>query len=123
MKAERLSIDDPDATRAAVTGTEFGEPADERDEEAEARAAVRLGLVISGTRCLLQYVVAPAIGALGWVLGPVGLLLQLAGAVTSVAGVVRLRRLRGRWSVPYAAVAAGVVAVTAWALLHTVGLA
>ena len=108
--------------RARISDTPgVAAPAPSAQAVSEARSAVALGLYVSATRCLLTYVVAPLIGALGWVLGPLGLLLQVLGAITSVAGAVRLRRITGRWSVVYAAVAAAVVIATAWALLRGIG--
>ncbi|RLV51181.1 hypothetical protein D9V37_04520 [Nocardioides mangrovicus] len=86
----------------------------------EARAAVHVGLWVSATRCLLTYVVAPALGALGLVLGPVGLVLQLAGALTATAGARRLWRLGHRLRWPYVAVAAAVDAASLTVLVQAV---
>ena len=82
----------------------------------EALAAVHVGLWASAIRCLLTYVVAPAAGALGLLLGPVGLLLQVAGAVTSTASARRLWPLGHRLRLPYAAVAVVIDVVTVLAL-------
>ena len=82
----------------------------------EARQAVHVGLWVSATRCVLTYVVAPAIGVLGVVLGPVGLVLQVLGAVTATAGARRLWGL-GHWlRFPYLAVALIVDSVALLAL-------
>ena len=82
-------------------------------EASEAMAAVQVGLFASAVRCLLAYVVAPAAGAFGIFLGPLGLVLQLLGAVTSSAGARRLWRLGHRARIPYAAVAIAVCALSA----------
>jgi hypothetical protein len=78
------------------------------DEHAEAVGAVYVGLWTSAVRCLLTYVVAPALGAVGVALGPVGLVLQLLGAITSTAGARRLWALRHRGRYVYAAVAVAI---------------
>lgn len=88
----------------------------EADAE-EARAAVQVGLYASALRCLLTYVVAPALGAAGVLLGPVGLLLQVLGAITAGAGARRLWSLGHRARVPYAVLAASVAALTAASLV------
>jgi hypothetical protein len=87
----------------------------------EAAAAVHVGLWVSAIRCVLTYVVAPLLGGLGLVLGPVGLLLQILGAITATTGAGRLRRLRHRAWAAYAIVALTVDVLTAvslgqWAL-------
>jgi hypothetical protein len=88
----------------------------------QARQAVHVGLWVSATRCLLTYVVAPAIGVLGVALGPLGLVLQVLGAVTASAGARRLWSL-GHWlRVPYVAVALVVDAVTLVALAELAGV-
>ena len=74
----------------------------------EAAAAVHVGLWVSATRCLLTYVVAPLVGALGVFLGPLGLLLQVAGAITATAGARRLWVLQSRLRFPYAGLAVAV---------------
>ncbi len=74
-------------------------------EASEAMAAVQVGLYVSAARCLLTYVVAPVAGAIGILLGPLGLILLLLGAVTSTAGARRLWRLGHRARIPYAAIA------------------
>jgi len=80
-----------------------------RVEGGEAIAAVHVGLWVSALRCLLTYVVAPALGAIGVVLGPIGLVLQVLGAITATAGARRLWLLGHRARIPYA-----VVAVVLW---------
>ena len=78
----------------------------------EAIAAVHVGLYVSAFRCVLTYVVAPALGAVGVLLGPVGLLLQVLGTITAGYGARRLWVLRHRVRIPYAALAAVVTALT-----------
>lgn len=99
----------------AVIATVDSPASDQLDptpEAAEAVGAVWVGLWVSALRCLLTYVVAPALGALGVVLGPVGLALQLLGAVTSTAGALRLRTLGHRARYAYAAIAVAIWAAT-----------
>lgn len=74
------------------------------DPAQEAMAAVQVGLYVSAVRCLLTYVVAPAAGAIGMFLGPIGFVLLLLGAITSVAGARRLWLLEHRARIPYAAI-------------------
>ena len=87
----------------------------------DAASAVHLGLWVSATRCVLTYVIAPALGALGVVLGPVGLVLQLLGAVTSAYGAATLWRLGHRLRFVYAAVALAIGAATLLTLGQTIG--
>jgi uncharacterized membrane protein YczE len=84
----------------------------------EALAAVHVGLWVSATRCVLTYVVAPAAGALGTLLGPLGLVLQILGAVTATSGARRLWVLRHRARIPYVAVATAVDLLVVLALLE-----
>ncbi|WP_170131413.1 hypothetical protein [Quadrisphaera granulorum] len=102
-----------------VTDPSHPEPVD--DPAGEARAAVTLGLYTSAARCLVQYVLAPALGTLGVLLGPLGLVLQVLGAVVAVSGARRLHRLRHAAWPAYVVVAALVVGVTVWSLLDAVG--
>ena len=88
------------------------------DAAQEAMAAVQVGLYVSAVRCLLTYVVAPAAGALGIFLGPVGVVLLLLGAITSVAGARRLWVLRHRARVPYAVLAASVCVLLALSVVQ-----
>lgn len=90
------------------------------DEISNARSAVTLGLYVSATRCLLQYVVAPALGVFGVFVGGLGVLLQVVGCVTSVAGARRLRSLGSRWWPAYAVLAIVVGIVTASVLFRSV---
>jgi len=99
---------------------------DERDEQAEAEGAteaVRLGLYLSAVRCLLTYVLIPALGATvaltRW-LSPVAATLQVLAAFTAVSGTRTLWRLRHplRWA--YAALAVvlvGMAVEVVWRLL------
>ena len=89
---------------------------DEIDPAAEAIGAVQVGLYVSAVRCVLTYVVAPAAGALGVLLGPIGLVLQILGAITSTAGARRLWILGHRARYAYAAVAGAVVLIAAASL-------
>lgn len=102
-------------TADPLASTELDDVATARPTELpadEAMAAVRLGLWISAARCVLTYVVAPMLGALGVFLGPVGLLLQVLGAVTSVSGARRLFALRHRFRYVYGFVATAIVLST-----------
>lgn len=87
----------------------------------EALAAIHVGIWVSATRCLLTYVVAPAAGALGLLLGPLGLLLQVAGAITASYGARRLWPLQHRLRVPYLGLAVVVDLVTVVALARWAG--
>jgi hypothetical protein len=82
-------------------------------EAGQARSAVWVGIHVSAARCLLTYVVAPALGAVGIFLGPIGLLLQALGTITAVGGARRLWVLRHRGRIVYALVAAALVLFTA----------
>ncbi|MGC4111675.1 MAG: hypothetical protein QM747_14900 [Nocardioides sp.] len=100
---------------SASTGSE---PAPPREA---ATQAVRVGLWASAARCVLTYVVAPAGGLVGLVLGPAGLLLQVLGAITATAGARRLWYL-GHWSrLPYAGLALAVDATTVAVLARALG--
>ena len=81
-------------------------------EAAEARSAVWVGLYVSAARCLLTYVLAPLVGALGVFLGPLGLLLQVLGTITAVGGARRLWILRHRGRFVYALVAIALILFT-----------
>ena len=85
----------------------------EEDAAEQARAAVWVGLYVSAARCLLTYVVAPAVGALGVLFGPLGLVLQVLGTITSISGARRLWVLRHRGWALYALVAAALTLFTA----------
>lgn len=75
-------------------------------------AAVRLGLWVSATRCVLTYVVVPAVGALGVLLGSFSMVLQVLGAITAAYGASNLWRLGHRLRHVYAAVAGAISAAT-----------
>ena len=87
----------------------------------EAIAAVHVGLYVSAFRCLLTYVVAPALGAVGVLLGPVGLVLQVLGTITAGYGARRLWVLRHRARIPYAALAVVVAVLTLATLSQALG--
>lgn len=93
---------------------------DQRVIEADgAREQVRLGLYVSAVRCLITYLLAPALGATGafaGFLGVAGLGLALLGSAISTYGAVRLWRLHHRARFLYAAVTVCVYLVTALAL-------
>ena len=72
----------------------------------EARSAVWVGIYVSAARCVLTYVVAPLVGALGVALGPLGIVLQILGTVTAINGAHRLWTLGHRGRFVYAGVAA-----------------
>jgi hypothetical protein len=78
-----------------------------------AHSAVWVGVYVSAARCLLTYVIAPAAGAIGVVLGPIGLLLQILGTVTAISGAHRLWTLRHRGRIAYAVVAGALTLFTA----------
>jgi hypothetical protein len=88
------------------------EIATEIDLAEHARSAVWVGLYVSAARCLLMYVVAPLVGALGVFLGPLGLLLQVLGTITAVGGARRLWMLRHRGRLVYAFVAGALILFT-----------
>jgi hypothetical protein len=92
------------------------------DPTREAAAAVHVGLWVSATRCLLTYVVAPLAGAVGIFLGPIGLLLQVLGAITATAGAHRLWTLRSRLRLPYAGLALAVDLLALVALVEVTRL-
>ena len=83
------------------------------DTAEQARSAVWVGLYVSAARCLLTYVVAPLVGALGIFLGPLGLLLQVLGTITAVGGARRLWVLRHRGRFVYGLVAIALILFTA----------
>lgn len=83
------------------------------DAAEEARAAVWVGLYVSAARCLLTYVVAPAVGAFGVLFGPLGLVLQVLGTITAISGARRLWALRHRGRMLYGLVAAALTLFTA----------
>ncbi len=93
-------------TAVAVDGA--SEASSDVDSDREATAAVHVGLWVSATRCVLTYVVAPLAGAIGVFLGPIGLLLQVLGAITATAGAHRLWALRSRLRLPYIGLAVAV---------------
>lgn len=64
-----------------------------------------VGLWASAARCVLTYVVAPALGGAGVLLGTAGIALQVLGVITSITGAVRLRRLGHRAWPAYSVVA------------------
>lgn len=105
------------APQADVLATAPGEDASLVEAEA-AREQVRLGLYVSAVRCILTYLLAPALGATGafaGFLGVAGLGLALIGSVLSTYGAVRLWRLRHRARFLYAAVTLVVYLATALA--------
>lgn len=115
-------MDSPDiANSADVSELETAE-----DLQLEADAAqeqVRLGVYVSAVRCLITYLLAPALGAAGafaGFLGVAGIALQILGAVICTFGAIRLWKLGHRLRYVYAAVAGAVYLVTA---LTLVGLA
>lgn len=91
---------------------------DRIDSEEEALAAVHVGLWVSATRCVLTYLVAPALGAIGIFLGPFGMVLQLLGAVTATTGARRLWVMRHRARFAYLGLAAAVDALAVIAVLQ-----
>jgi ABC-type amino acid transport system permease subunit len=72
-----------------------------------------VGVHVSAARCLLTYVLAPLAGGLGGILGPVGLLVQVLGTVTAIAGARRLWQMQHRGRYAYCAVAIALTLVTA----------
>lgn len=103
----------PDLHPVAEAGSD-----DELDPAVDAVAAVQLGIWISATRCLLTYVVAPAAGAIGIFLGPLGVLLQVLGAITASYGAHNLWALGHRLRYVYALVAIAVTGAAVIALLQ-----
>lgn len=94
------------------------------DEVAEAvtdaKAAVTLGLYISAARCIFTYMIAPALGAVGIVFGPLGLLLQIFGGVMATIGARRLWLLKHRLWIPYALLAVAIDALAVFALYELI---
>lgn len=99
MTASSVPTSSPEASQPERLADDPGEAA------RQARAAVQVGVYVSALRCVLTYVVAPALGALGLVLGPFGALLQVLGAITASSGAVRLWRLGHPARYPYALLA------------------
>ncbi|MGL5823449.1 MAG: hypothetical protein ACRCYU_01090 [Nocardioides sp.] len=88
-----------------------------------AQEQVRMGIYISAVRCLLSYLVVPAVsatGALAGLLGAGGIALQILGAAVCTFGAIQLWQLRHRARYLYGAVTLCVYLATALAL---VGLA
>jgi hypothetical protein len=100
------------------------EPVGDSNAAADAaREQVRLGLYVSAVRCLVTYLIAPALGATGafaGFLGVAGLGLALLGSVISTYGAVRLWRLRHRARFLYGAVTFCVYLATALAAYELV---
>ncbi|HET6153315.1 MAG TPA: hypothetical protein VFE15_10175 [Marmoricola sp.] len=96
-------------------------PTEQSDQAADAMSAVQLGIWVSATRCVLTYVVAPAVGALGLILGPFGLLLQILGAITSTYGARRLWATGHRARYLYAFVATAATAASVLAVAQAAG--
>jgi hypothetical protein len=115
-------VDSPEVANASeVADVESVE--DLQLEADSAQEQVRLGIYISAVRCLITYLLAPALGAAGALtsfLGLAGIALQILGAVICTFGAIRLWKLGHRLRYVYAAVAGAVYVVTA---LTLVGLA
>jgi hypothetical protein len=114
-------VDKPEMTDRSVADVAAAE-----DLELEADAAqeqVRLGIYVSAIRCLVTYLLAPAMGAAGTmadVIGFAAVALQILGAVLCTMGAIRLWKLHHRARYLYAGVTVAVYLVTA---LTLVGLA
>jgi hypothetical protein len=107
----------PEIAESRATGEICDEAAPEK--VTEAISAVQLGIWISATRCILTYVVAPAAGAIGIFLGPLGLVLQVLGAITATFGAHSLWALGHRARYLYAFVAIAVTSAAAAVLVQT----
>lgn len=80
------------------------------DKYEDPQSAVFVGMYASAARCLLQYIVAPLLGAFGFWLPWFGLLVQVLACVITVFGVLQLRLLgdrRWRFSAGIAVVVLG----------------
>lgn len=102
---------------SASSLTAAAETVDDLPTPEEAKSAVRLGLWVSGVRCMIVYVVAPAAAGLGGLLHAVGLLVQVLGTITSISGTVTLWRTRHRARYGYTVISALVLLTTCAAAL------
>jgi hypothetical protein len=102
-------------------GSADPEPVDDLQVEADsAQEQVRMGIYISAVRCIVTYVLVPAIsatGALSAFLGVAGVALQILGAAVCTFGAIRLWQLRHRARYLYAAVTLCVYLATALTLV------
>lgn len=106
---------DARSRRASITG---GPPRLELDgPETGARRSVRGSVAISAIRCVLTYLVIPALTPLlGWFDGvatPVSLVLSLVAVGFAVTGLRRVRRAEGRGGRGYTAFVALVLVALA----------
>ena len=88
-----------------------------------AREQVRLGLYVSAFRCVITYLIAPALGASGafaGFLGVAGLGLALLGSVISTYGAIRLWKTRHRARFLYVAVTCLVYLASGLALYEVI---
>lgn len=100
--------------------TDVETPEDLQLEADAAQEQVRVGIYISAVRCLITYLLAPALGTAGAMtsfLGFTGIALQILGAVICTFGAIRLWKLGHRLRYLYAAVAGAVYVVTALTLI------
>ncbi len=97
------------------------ETAEDLDLEADAaQEQVRMGIYVSAIRCLITYVLAPALGAAGVMAGFLGVAavaLQILGAVLCTFGAIKLWKLQHRARYLYAGVAVAVYLATALTLI------
>ncbi len=94
-------------------------------ERSDGVDAVRVGVYASALRCLLTYVVAPALAialpAAGAAVGSIAGALQALGAAVATAGCVILWQTRHRARVPYTVVTAAVLALALYPLIAALG--
>jgi hypothetical protein len=88
------------------------QPASRREQEEQARNAFRVSVFISGVRCLVTYLLLPALAPLLDLTGSIGPVLGLiVGAVSMTAIVFSIRRFwtaRSRWRWAYTVVGGAV---------------
>lgn len=97
---------------------ELGDDLDLQADDVE--GAVLVGLWASGARCVLQYLVAPGLGAFGLWLPWAGLLLQCLGCVVTVAGAAQVYCTRRHGWPLWLGVAGLVVLSTSWGVVGAV---
>lgn len=112
-------MESPEVTNP-VDASDIETPEDLQLEADAAQEQIRLGIYVSAVRCLITYLLAPALGTAGTMtsfLGLAGIALQILGAVICTFGAIRLWKLGHRLRYVYAAIAGAVYVVTALTLV------
>jgi hypothetical protein len=95
-----------------VDATVVERPVSRRKQEEQARNAFRTSMLISGTRCLITYLLLPALAPILDLTGSLGPVLGLiVGAVSMTAIVFSIRRfwaVRSKWRWAYTVIGVAV---------------